>query len=181
MTEQERFDRCLSAVLRLEGGYSDDGRDAGGATNLGITLATLSQAWGRAATREEVRALTPGDVGPIYRRLYWDAAGCGGLAAGLDLMVFDAAVNMGPGTAVELLQAALGLPVDGAAGPRTLAAAAGASTPELIRAVGAQRERRYRGMARFAVFGAGWLRRLGAVEALALGWAAPTLSGGEAA
>ena len=36
--------------------------------------------------------------------------------------VFDAAVNMGPGTAVKLLQEAAGCPVDGLWGPDTLAA-----------------------------------------------------------
>jgi lysozyme family protein len=156
MTEQERFDRCLGAVLRLEGGYVDDDRDPGGPTNLGVTQAVLTQALGRPATAEAVRALTPEAVRPIYRRLYWDRAGCADLGSGVDLMVFDAAVNMGPATAVRMLQAA-----------------AKAAPPEaLIRTLSQARARRYRSLAAFATFGAGWMRRLETVEALALAWAA---------
>jgi len=36
----DRFDACLAFTLREEGGYVDDPADPGGATNMGITLAT---------------------------------------------------------------------------------------------------------------------------------------------
>jgi lysozyme family protein len=171
MTEQERFDRCLGEVLRLEGGFVDHPRDPGGATNLGVTIGVLSQALGRAATVEEVRALTPADVAPIYRERYWRAAGCDRLDAGLDLLLFDTAVNMGPKVAVRLLQRALGLAADGTVGARLLAVAGAARTRPLIARTARLREARYRALAGFDVFGAGWLRRLAQVEALALAWA----------
>lgn len=34
---RENFEHCLAAVLKHEGGYVDDKRDPGGATNLGCT------------------------------------------------------------------------------------------------------------------------------------------------
>jgi lysozyme family protein len=37
------FDACLAFTLREEGGYVDDPADPGGATNMGITLATYRQ------------------------------------------------------------------------------------------------------------------------------------------
>ena len=41
---RETFDCCLDFVFEREGGYVDDPHDPGGATNMGITLATLA-AW----------------------------------------------------------------------------------------------------------------------------------------
>src|ERR1700730_5482268 len=38
-----RLDACLAFTLRKEGGYVDDPADPGGATNMGITLATYRQ------------------------------------------------------------------------------------------------------------------------------------------
>jgi lysozyme family protein len=172
MTEQERFDRCLAEVLRFEGGYSDNPLDAGGPTNLGVTLALLSQVLGRPADRAEVKALTPQSVAPIYRQHFWRAAGCDALGPGLDLLLFDSAVNMGPRTAVRLLQAALGLRENGELEAGTLAAAAGAARHALIVRLAELRGRRYRGLAGFPTFGDGWLARLKRAERLALDWAA---------
>jgi lysozyme family protein len=171
MTEQERFDRCLAEVLRLEGGYADDPRDGGGPTKYGISRATLSRARGRAASAEEVERLCPAEAGRIYRRDYWVAARCGELPAGLDLLILDLAVNMGPGTAARLLQTALAVEPDGVIGPVTLAAAARAPAAGTIRSVSDLRRHRYRALAGFAAFGAGWLRRTDTIEALALAWA----------
>ncbi len=173
MSEQERFDRCLAEVLRLEGGYVDDPRDPGGATRFGVTRAVLSEALGREASAGDVAALTPEAAGAIYRRSYWGPMGCAGLPIGLDLVAFDSAVNMGPGAAARLLQSALGVTADGVVGPRTLARAAVLPAADMIRAMSDLRRRRYRTLAGFPTFGRGWLNRTDAVEALALAWAAP--------
>ena len=90
------FERALSLVLEHEGGYVDHPRDPGGATNLGITLDTLSSWLGRVATKADVLALKVSDVGPIYRRRYWDTIEGDELPDGLDYAVFDFAVNSGP-------------------------------------------------------------------------------------
>jgi lysozyme family protein len=176
MTEQERFDRCLAEVLRLEGGYADDPRDPGGPTRFGVTRAVLSEALGRPASAEDVAVLTEGQAADIYRRRYWAPIACAALPEGLDLVAFDSAVNMGPGTAARLLQAALGVEVDGVMGPLTLARASGRPAAEVIRAISDLRRRRYRSLAGFSAFGQGWLSRTDAVEALALAWAGQALS-----
>src|ERR1700761_7789338 len=116
MTEQERFDRCLAEVLRLEGGFVDDPRDPGGATKFGVTRAVLAEARGRAVSTEDVAALTQAEAGQIYRHRYWAPIGSGELLAGLDLVAFDMAVNMGTGAAARLLQRALAVEADGVVG-----------------------------------------------------------------
>lgn len=171
MTQQERFDRCLAEVLRLEGGYADDPDDAGGPTKFGVTRTVLSEARGRPVSAGDVASLGEAEAVGIYRERYWLPLCCWRLPSGLDLAVFDAAVNMGPAASARMLQQALGVVVDGHVGPVTVAAAGERPTREIIRSVMTLRRGRYRSLAGFPVFGEGWLRRADAIESLALAWA----------
>lgn len=170
------FDRALSLVLANEGGFVDDPRDPGGATNLGITRATLARARGRAVGVGEVRRLGRGEAAAIYRRFYWKAVRADELPAGLDLAVFDLAVNSGPSRAVRLLQRALGCREDGILGPVTLGAAAGREPAATIRALGRARLAFLRGLPTWSAFGRGWARRVARVERAALALAAASPS-----
>ena len=162
------FDDCLPIILESEGGFVDDPQDPGGATNLGITLGTLCGWLGRTATVADVQALTPQTVAPIYQADYWNAAHCDACAAGVDLMIFDTAVNQGVGRAIRTLQAALGVPVDGAFGPATAAAAQLADPATTIAAIAADRDAFYRTLPTFPRFGDGWLARVARTQAEAL-------------
>jgi len=167
-----RFDECLPLILAHEGGYVDHVADPGGATNLGVTLGALSDWLGRPATKAEVKALTIATVAPIYEARYWRAAHCHELPAGVDYMVFDLAVNSGPGRAKKYLQRAVGVAEDGAIGPKTLAAvnqlakARGGTT--ILNRISHYRENFYKTLPTFSTFGKGWLRRLNEVTAKAL-------------
>ena len=162
------FSDCLAVILKNEGGFVDDPQDPGGATNLGITLNTLSTWLGQTASVEEVQSLTPDAVAPIYQALYWHVAHCGDCPPGVDLMMFDEAVNQGPGRAVCTLQMALGVKVDGQFGPLTRGALAGADPAPLIASMAAARNTYYRSLANFPRFGQGWLNRVVATETDAL-------------
>ncbi|MET7243239.1 glycoside hydrolase family 108 protein [Methylobacterium sp. EM32] len=166
------FERALALVLTHEGGWSDDPADPGGATNLGVTIGTLSLWLGRPATRAEVRGLTPASVAPLYRRRFWDAIQGDALPAGLDYALFDFAVNSGPKRAVIGLQRALGLADDGRLGPVTLAALKGRDVPGLIDAVCDGRLAFLRALSTWPRFGRGWGRRVEEVRAAALGFQA---------
>jgi lysozyme family protein len=158
------FERALALVLRHEGGYVDHPRDPGGATNLGVTLATLSHARGRPATKADVRELTRAEAAGIYRRSYWDAVQGDDLPAGIDLLLFDLAVNSGPARAVRILQRALGVAEDGVAGPRTRAALARADPKAVIAAVTRERLLFLQRLPTWPTFGRGWRRRAQAIE-----------------
>jgi lysozyme family protein len=165
---RESFPAALAHVLRYEGGYSDHPSDPGGATNLGITRAVLSDWLGRPATKAEVRNLQTETAAAIYRARYWDACRCDELPAGLDLAVFDCAVNQGVGRAARFLQESVGVSIDGKIGPQTLAAARAAHPAELLREFMARRMNAYGLLTKlFAVFGLGWSRRLMATFAAA--------------
>lgn len=176
MTEQERFDRCLKAVLRHEGGYVDHPRDPGGATNLGVTLGTakayrLDLDGDGDVDKNDVRLLTPETAAPVYRKGYWLAAACDKLPAGVDYMIFDLAVNSGTARAKRYLQELVGVPADGVIGPKTLAAVAAVKPARLVAMIAARRLQFYRGLPTFPTFGRGWTRRLSEVTATAQEWA----------
>ena len=162
------FAECLPIILASEGGFVDDPHDPGGATNLGVTLHTLAAWRGEPVTVEQVKALTPADVEPIYQADYWNVARCGDCPAGVDLMVFDEAVNQGPGRAIRTLQAAVGVAADGAFGPATLAAVQASDPAATINAIAADRDAFYRALPTFPRFGHGWLARVARTQAGAL-------------
>lgn len=167
------FASCLAFTLGEEGGFVDDAEDPGGATNLGITLATLSSWRGRPCTIADVENLTEADVGPIYLARYFNAAHANDCPAGVDLMVFEESVNQGVGRAIESLQMGAGVVADGAVGPKTLAAVNSANPSILIDAIAKNREDHYRALPTFPRFGRGWLSRLARAKTAAHAMLAP--------
>ena len=179
---RSRFDICLDEVLRHEGGYADHPADPGGATNLGITHKTLAR-WRRVSPwwslpKSAVIELQRSEAARIYRASYWDRSNAGQLPAGLDLALFDFAVNSGPDRAIRTLQAELDVAEDGQIGPLTLGAVeAHARRKGQGALIGALCDRRLGFLNRlptFATFGKGWTARVAAVRKAALATAGAT-------
>lgn len=165
------FYASLAHVLRHEGGFVDNARDPGGATNMGITAATLARARGRPVTTAEVRGLEKTEAAAIYRRLYWEAVCGDDLPAGIDHVVFDLAVNSGPSRAARLLQRVLGVEEDGRIGPVTLAALCRSDPMTTIGTMTQARLEFLQRLSTWTVFGRGWRRRVAAVEREAIAMA----------
>ena len=176
MSRSHTFTDALAIVLKEEGGFVDDARDPGGATNLGVTARTWHAWSAKPATEAIMRALTPDKVAPLYKAWYWDKIGGDALPAALALTIFDFAVNVGPGTAIAMLQGVVGTPKDGQCGKATRAAADIYATriglAKLIARFCDARRDFYRQRTEFTVFGMGWLARIDRVEKEALTWAA---------
>lgn len=100
----ENFDRALEFVLLWEGGYVNDPDDPGGETYKGISRKNWSQ-WG-GWTFVDSKDLNGADafVRDFYFEEYWMKAGCDKLEPHAAMIVFDTAVNMGVGRALELLK-----------------------------------------------------------------------------
>lgn len=158
------YEAALAFVLHHEGGFADNPADPGGATQFGITRATLAAWRGRPVSRDDVRTLSPAEAGAIYRARYWQAIDGDNLPAGIDLIVFDAAVNSGPGRALRWLQDALEVPADGILGPVSRAALARSDGTAVIRAFTRQRQAFVEALPTFRTFGRGWSRRIRAAE-----------------
>ena len=146
------FDDAFLVVLREEGGLTDDPHDPGGLTKFGISK--------KAYPYLDIAKLTEADAKAIYRKDYWQPVRADEVPAPLALCLFDAAVNMGTGTAVKLLQRALKISDDGVFGAGTLNAVKAAHLPDLVARFMGQRGVYYSRLSTFGNFGYGWLVRL---------------------
>lgn len=134
---KENYEKALSVVLEFEGGYVDDPDDLGGITCFGITRKNHPnlEMWevidhlkkigihpkyiaGRA--KEYTQVIN--SIGEVYKKQYWDACKCDKLPNGIDIYVFDGAVNHGVKQSSKFLQKAVKATPDGVIGNQTLSA-----------------------------------------------------------
>jgi lysozyme family protein len=129
------FDSAFHSVILLEGGYSNDPRDAGGATCYGITEA-VARANGYTGDMTKLPLET---ARAIYKTQYWDVLRLDKvdqLAPIIAAKLFGMGVNCGIGFASKSFKRALNVlndggkdypdvPLDDPIGPRTLFALTG--------------------------------------------------------
>lgn len=156
---------CLAITLPHEGGYVDHPKDPGGATNMGITFATLAAYRGRKVTKADVRALTVAEAREIYRVNYWNPVKGDLLPAGVDVSTFDYGVNSGPSRSIKELQRVAGVPADGRIGGVTLTKVRAMDAKTVVQKHCARRLSFVRGLTTFKTFGKGWSRRIADIEA----------------
>ena len=165
---KENFDEALAAVLIHEGGYVNNPKDPGGMTNLGVTKKVWEEWVGHPVGEKEMRALTPDTVAPMYRKKYWDAIKGDELPTGLDYLMFDFAINAGPGRAIKTMQKAIGTTPDGVIGPKTMQALKDADQKDLVAKFSMEKELFYKALPTFATFGKGWMRRVAEAQSHAV-------------
>ena len=171
---ERNFPEALAHTLQFEGGWANHPNDPGGATMKGVTHKTYAHYLGRDitdVTHDELRAIPDEHLADIYRKRYWDVCRCSDLPDGLDIAVFDTAVNTGPAQAARLLQRIVGVSADGGTGPKTLASVnayvAAHGLHQLIEAYTEARQSFYRLLPTYVHFGEGWRRRADGVAKVA--------------
>ena len=151
---KDNFPRCEAYTLAFEGGYVNDPKDPGGATNLGVIQANYDRY--RASKKlpvRSVRFINHAEASEIYETRYWTPLGCEALPPGVDLLAFDINVN---------------------GGHAHLWIAQTAHLPPIARVHRLDELRRgyWRSLRIFRFFGKGWFRREDAALKLALKMAA---------
>ncbi len=156
----KHFELAHEFTALWEGGLVDHKSDPGGITNHGISLRFLKQlaqstkeqcqeqaktcdgsnAWDNpydfnadtVIDAEDIRACTKEQAAKLMRENFWDPLGCDNLPLSLGVVLYDSAVNMGPGRAVRIFQEVLNvigeahldefeaIKVDGRCGPKTI-------------------------------------------------------------
>ena len=144
----KNFNDCLNRLLKDEGGYTNDPRDPGGATNFGITLKDYRLYINPQGTANDVKNMSIDDAKRIYKAKYWDALDCDNLPNGVDYTCFDYGVNSG-----------LGRPRKALGKFKTLTGI------QLIDAINDERMAFLQALKTFPTFGKGWTRRVTGVRA----------------
>lgn len=164
---RENFDIALRTLFDQWGAFADHPSDPGGMTNLGVTRHVWERWVGREVPESEMRALTPELVTPMFKATVWDAVGGDELPSGVDVVVFDLAVNSGPRYAVQVLQKLLGAELGGLVTPDMLSRAASADPRKLISDYTAERLAYLRRIPFWSTSGEDWTKRVAAVQAVA--------------
>jgi lysozyme family protein len=166
--------RAIALILKHEGGFVNNPKDPGGATNKGITIATFRKYIKPLGTVADLKALTDEQATIVYKRRYWDAVLGDQLPSGVDYAVADFAVNSGPSRAAKYLQRVVGATQDGRIGPATLEAVRRMPTAQVINKLCDARlsfMQSIKGGKLWAEFGRGWGRRVADVRKVSLSWA----------
>jgi lysozyme family protein len=124
------IEQMIADLLKREGGFVNRVEDKGGATNYGITRATLSNYLGKQCSVDDVKAMTKATAADIYESLYYIKPEINKLPMAIQPLVFDMAVNHGCSRAIKMLQLELAEfldsihvgQADGIVGDKTIAA-----------------------------------------------------------
>ena len=160
------FENAFRAVVGEEGGYTanqaDPGNWTGGKCGAGRCNGTKYGISAASYPSVDIAGLSLDDARAIYRRDYWDRVRGDELPAAVALLVFDAAVNSGPGRAIRWLQTALRINADGIIGPITMRAAQQCTGQgaAVLAEYQAQRLVFMAGLSTWRTFGLGWARRV---------------------
>lgn len=164
MTDRDRFDQLIGAVLEHEGGLADDPDDPGGITKYGISLRSYPH-----LGRDGIRNLTVEQARDIYYRDWWLKLKCPGIENDVIAQkLLDISVHVGPRTGVKILQRALReagqvVVVDGKIGPQTIGATNRADPDALLAAMRRLQAAHYRTLfkrnPRLTKFEGGWMKR----------------------
>lgn len=149
---------------------SDKGNWTGGAVGVGELRGTKYGLSAAAYPTLPIAELTLDEVKPIYFRDYFVAGHCNMVVGPVAALMFDAAVNNGPGRPARWLQQSLQVVQDGVIGPRTQATLARRYAADPAATLAAFQAIRFRFMLDLPTWdeNPGWLTRLLEVPLMAV-------------
>lgn len=148
------FDDAFAALMKSEGGYSNNPRDAGGETMYGVTK-RVAVANGYTG---EMKDLLISTAMVIAKTQYWDKYLCDQFDPRIGFQVFDAAYH--GGHPAKWLQQAVGVKPDGVIGAQTIAAVRSSDPQKVVMRFLAYRLKYLGNLASWADFGHGWANRI---------------------
>lgn len=116
------FQAAIKYTIPNEGGFVNNPKDHGGATNWGITTAVLAEFRSCPVTVDDVKNLPYDEAVEIYRKKFWEFLELDQVNdVSICTAIFDISVNRGIFTGIQLAQNAIKVSTDGKIGPKTIA------------------------------------------------------------
>lgn len=165
---KDNWEISFQMVLKHEGGFVNNPKDPGGATNLGVTKKVWEDYVGHQVSLDDMKSLTPEMVKPLYKKNYWDKIKGDQLPSGVDYAAYDLAVNSGTGRAAKYLQKIAGVPDDGVIGPKSMDAIMSCDPEQTVDALCDMRLDFLQKLPTWETFGKGWGRRVSEVKTKAI-------------
>lgn len=129
------FDTAFPLVVKVEAGLTldpvDRGNWTGGRQGVGTLKGTKYGISAASYPDEDIANMTPERARQLFKRDYWDAAGCELVPDTLRYEMFDMAINSGVLAAKKALQTAARVSADGVIGAQTRAAINGMDAERL--------------------------------------------------
>ncbi len=120
----KNFDASYAKLQINEGGFKKDAKDRmdwdSGKVGVGKLVGTNMGISAGSYPNEDILNMTVERSKFLYKRDFWDRISADTLESHVAFQLFDACVNHGPGNGIRMMQRALGVNDDGAAGPITL-------------------------------------------------------------
>ena len=161
----ERIENLKSFILSWEGGFVNDPRDPGGATNKGVTLATFRSVFGKDKTVKDLKKITDSQWMTIFKTKFWDRYKADSIKdEWITYLLVDWLWASGAGNAINRVQKFLGLKVDGIVGNITINKINSHNGKELFTKLWHLREDFIKTRAQYLIYGKGWLRRLNGIQ-----------------
>ena len=158
------FNLSFENVIGVEGGYTQDPEDTGnwtgGRKGVGKLNGTRYGISAASYPSLDIKSITLDDAKAIYYRDYWQVINGDAFPFSISNALFDCAVNSGCSSATKLLQRSLGVVSDGKIGKQTIAAAQAKDQTELLIDFLTARAVFYARLAKFELYGKGWMKRL---------------------
>lgn len=105
---KSRFEVAIEYVLKNEGGFTDDARDPGGATQWGVIKTEYEKFLGKKLTSDDVRKMPLSTAKAIYMKEFWlPIKGDRYDTDAVAIAIMDTAVNKGLGGCMVCLRDAL--------------------------------------------------------------------------
>ena len=114
------YDKCISVVLKSEGGYQCHPEDIGNYTPSGELKGTKYGISSRLFPQEDIKNLTKDRAKFLFWKYYWKPMNIEGIVdPDLVLHVFDFGINAGKRLSIRTLQRLVNTKADGIIGPIT--------------------------------------------------------------
>ena len=158
------FDKSMSRLLPIEGGYSSDPKDpgnwTGGKPGVGVLKGTKYGIAANTYPMEDIKNLTWERAKQLYKRDFWDAVHADTLPGAVAYNALDGAINSGASRSIQWLQKAAGVADDGRWGPVTQAAISKADPNDLVLRYCAYRLDFMTRLSSWPTYSKGWARRI---------------------